>query len=135
MIPSYRRPVSQVILGTKLPGQVISALSLAVAAVSFASVAASSKEGDCVRCDLTAELMTVKCQTDYPATAIFCIDDVASFISYLEDEGRICRSVEQEEGGDVLKVVRAMSLQAKTRPEAEAVEVAYQALVEDYPCN
>ena len=79
--------------------------------------------------------MTVKCQTDYPATAIFCIDDVASFISYLEDEGRICRSVEQEEGGDVLKVVRAMSLQAKTRPEAEAVEVAYQALVEDYPCN
>ena len=68
-------------------------LSLAVAAVSFASVAASAKEGDCARCDLTAEVMAVKCQTDYPATAIFCIDDVASFISYLEDEGRICRPV------------------------------------------
>jgi hypothetical protein len=115
-----------------------SALSLAVAAVSFASVAASAKEGDCARCDLTAEVMAVKCQTEYPATAIFCIDDVASFISYLEDEGRICRPVDstpQEEGGDVLKVVRAMSLEATTRPEAEAVEVAYQALVEDYPCN
>jgi hypothetical protein len=114
------------------------ALSLAVAAVSFASVAAGATEGDCARCELTAEVMEVKCQTDYPATAIFCIDDVASFISYLEDEGRICRPVEptpQEEGGDVLKVVRAMNLEAKTRPEAEAVEVAYQALVEDYPCN
>ena len=114
------------------------ALSLAVAAVSFASVAAGAREGDCARCELTAGVMEIKCKTDYPATAIFCIDDVASFISYLEDEGRICRPVEptpQEEGGDVLKVVRAMNLEAKTRPEAEAVEVAYQALVEDYPCN
>ena len=114
---------------------IISALSLAVAAVSLASVAASAKEGDCVRCDLTAKVMTLTCQTGSPAKAIICIDDVASFISYLEGEGRICRSGEQQEGGEVLKVVRAMSFEAKTRPEAEAVEVAYQALAEDYPCK
>jgi hypothetical protein len=113
-------------------------LSLAVAAVSLASAGASAKEGDCVRCELTAGVMEVTCQTDYPAKAISCIDDVTSFISYLEDEGRICRALQptpQEQGSDFLKVVRSMSLESKTRPEAEAVEVAYQALAEDYPCK
>jgi hypothetical protein len=113
-------------------------LKLAVAVVSLASVAASAKEGDCARCELTAGAMKVMCQTDYPATAISCIDDVTSFISYLEDEGRICRPLQptpQEQGSDFLKVIRAVNLESKDRPEAEAVEVAYQALAEDYPCN
>jgi hypothetical protein len=35
----------------------------------------------------------------------------------------------------LLKVVSSLILEAKNRPEAEAVEVAYQALVQDYPCN
>lgn len=116
----------------------IYALSISVSALLFASVSAGAKEGDCVRCELTAEVMQVKCKTGHAEKAIFCIDDVASFISYLEDEGRICRPfppTPQEDGGDILQVVRAMSVEAKTRPEAEAVEVAYQTLVEDYPCN
>ena len=105
---------------------------------ALAGLTASAKEGDCVKCDLTAGVMEVRCQTDQPATTIFCIDDVISFISYLEDEGRICRPLQptpQEQRSDFLKVVRAMSLESKDRPEAEAVEVAYQALAEDYPCN
>ena len=114
------------------------ALRLAIAAISLAGLTASGKEGDCVKCDLTAGVMEVRCQTDQPATAIFCIDDVTSFISYLEDEGRICRPLQptpQEQGSDFSKVVRAMNLESLDRPEAEAVEVAYQTLVEDYPCN
>jgi hypothetical protein len=114
------------------------ALRLVVAAVSLTSVAASAREGDCVRCDLTAGVMQVKCQSGYPATALFCIDDVTSFISYLEDQGRICPPLpptREEERSDFLKVVRAMIRESKDRPEAEAIEVAYQALVEDFPCN
>jgi hypothetical protein len=114
------------------------ALRFVVAAVSLASVAASAKEGDCVRCDLTAGVMEVKCQGGYPATALFCIDDVTYFISYLEDQGRICPPLpptREEQDSDFLNVVRAMITESKDRPEAEAVEVAYQALAEDYLCK
>ena len=82
--------------------------------------------------------MEVKCQSVYPATALFCTDNVTSFISYLEDQGRICPPLpltREEQRSDFLKVVRTMITESNDRPEAEAIEVAYQALAEDYPCN
>jgi hypothetical protein len=111
---------------------------LIILAFVFAGGAAVAREGDCARCDLTAGVMDVKCHNRYPLKATLCIDDIVAFISYLEEEGRICRPLEptsQDEKFDVSKVVEAINLQAKARPEAEAVEVAYQALADDYPCN
>ena len=114
------------------------ALRLAIVAVSLGTVAASANEGDCVRCDLTAGVMQVKCQSGFSATALICINDVTYFISYLEDQGRICPplpATREEQDSDLLKVVGAMITESRDRPEAEAVEVVYQALAEDYPCK